>query len=99
MMADEADREAPHAACLRCLHARDGVLEYQAVHRRDPQPSGGHLKNLRVRLAALRVLHRYDGPEASRRVRQAEDQLEVGSWGAGADRLLETGRLQTLQQG
>src|SRR6266545_5847752 len=99
MMADKTYRDTLHSARLRRLDAGDRVLDHDAALRRHTETGRGDLEHLRIRLAALRVLHRDDCTEETLTVRQTQDQVEIGTRGAGADRLLEAGRVQALQQG
>jgi len=98
VMADEAHGDALHAAGAGGLHAGHGILEDDAVSGCEVHPLGRHQKDLRVRLAALRVLRADHGAEEASDARQPQDQFEVGVRGAGADGLGETCRVQSLHE-
>ena len=98
-MTDKADRNTLHAAGLGRLHTGNGVLHHDALRRRHAQLPRCHLEHLWVGLAALRIFRRRNGVEELGAVRDFQDQFDIGLRGAGADGLLEAGRVQSLQQG
>ncbi len=75
---DETDGDAFHAARTSGLHAGNGILEDHATNRSNAEPLGGHKEDLRVRLAALRVLTADHGGEETFDARQPKDQFEIG---------------------
>ena len=77
--------DAGHAGALGGADAREGVLEDDAVLRRDAEDAGGEEIALRVGLAALVVLAGDDGGESVGEAIVVGDLLDAGADGAGDD--------------
>src|SRR5260221_2511184 len=98
MMPDERDADSAHAARLGRLDADGGVFQNDAALWRNAEFLGPEKKDLRIGLAAARVLHGDDRGEQGRSLGDPQDQVYVAPRGAGADRLSSAGLTGSIEQ-